>query len=168
MEPTLLKNDRLLAVMRPPNPLKRGTIILFRNGEATYTKRIAALPGDTIALVDGRVLLNGSPVPEQAVGTRVIQSFAGPTRATRLREHFPGEDGDHFIYDSGPSPEDNFGPQVVAPGHVFVLGDNRDDSADSRVPRAEMGVEQLPISDITGTPIIYTWGPSHKFGEPIH
>ncbi|HEX5182881.1 MAG TPA: signal peptidase I [Allosphingosinicella sp.] len=168
MEPTLNRNDHFVAWMRAPDPLKRGQIILLRNGDATYIQRIAALPGDTIALVDGRVVLNGTAVPQQRAGTVPVAdpSVFGPT-AVRLREHFPGEEGDHFILDSGPSSEDNFGPQKVAPGHVFTLGDNRDNSADGRVPHEEQGVEQLAIADIRGTPLTFTW-PWAKFGKPVH
>jgi signal peptidase I len=168
MMPTLAVNDRLLALMRAPGALRRGDIILFRVGDAIYIKRLAALPGDRIAFVKGQAILNGRPIPQQPVGT--IPTPPGPygNRATRLREHFPGEKGDHFILDSGVSDEDDVAEQMVAPGHVFVLGDNRDNSADSRVPRAQMGVEQLPIADIRGTPLFYTWGPSHKFGQAVH
>jgi signal peptidase I len=168
MMPTLLKNDRLVAVMRTPQPLRRGDIILFRVDASTYIKRIAGLPGDHIAFSGGKMILNGRAVPQQRVGTELLDLPEGPQRAIRLREHFPGEEGDHFIYDLGPSAEDDFAEQVVMPGHLFVLGDNRDLSADSRVPRVEMGVEQLPISEISGTASFYTWGPSHKFGQAIH
>ncbi|HEX4739356.1 MAG TPA: signal peptidase I [Allosphingosinicella sp.] len=168
MMPTLLKNDRLMAIMLPPKPLRRGDTILFRVGDSTYIKRIAGLPGDRIAFAGGRVILNGQSVAQQPVGTETVNEFSSQQRVTRLREHFPGEEGDHFIYDSGPSPEDDMPEQRVALGHLFVLGDNRDNSADSRIPRSEQGVEQLPIGDITGRPGFYTWGPSHKFGQAIH
>lgn len=168
MMPTLLKNDRLVASMRPPKTLRRGDIILFKAGNATYIKRLAALPGDRIAMVDGKVVLNGKVVPQQAVGIDQVGIIPWEPTATRLREHFPGEDSDHFIYDSGPSPEDDYTEILVPPGNVFVLGDNRDNSADSRVPREDEGVGLLPISDIRGIALFYTYGPSHKSGQRVH
>lgn len=177
MVPTLLKNDRFLAIMRPPNPLRRGDIILFRVGETTYIKRIAGLPGDRVALRNGIVILNGRPVAQTEIPTNFVTITDGPANASSddipperrlLREQFPGETQPHEILDEGQSFEDDYSETRVLPGHVFVLGDNRDNSADSRVSRTEMGVEQLPIADITGTAAFYTWGPSHKFGKPIH
>jgi signal peptidase I len=168
MMPTLSVNDRLLALMRAPAELRRGDIILFRVRDATYVKRLAALPGDRIAFVKGQMILNGHPIPQQPIGGMPTPPGPYGDRAMRLREHFPGENGDHFILDSGVSEEDDVAEQIVAPGHVFVLGDNRDNSADSRVPRVDQGVEQLPIADIRGTPLFYTWGPSHRFGRAVH
>ncbi len=182
MMPTLLKSDRFVASMRVPKTLRRGDVILFRVGNSIYTKRIAALPGDTIALRKGIVFLNGHPIAQTPVPVNNITIIdrssaplpqppagdAAPQERVLLSEQFPGEPQSHNIYDSGPSPEDDYPETRILPGHVFVLGDNRDESADSRVPRAEEGVEQLPITDITGLAAIYTWGPSHKFGQKIH
>jgi signal peptidase I len=167
MAPTLLKNDRFVAAMRVPENLRRGEVILLRVGPNVYVKRIAGLPGDRIALKDGIVFLNGAPVPQAYERDEPNVSPYGPPRIRRLREAFPGERGSHEIYDSGTVLEDDYPETRVAPGHLFVLGDNRDNSADSRVPREQGGVELLPIRDVLGRPLYYTFGPSHRSGQPI-
>jgi len=167
MAPTLLRNDRLVAAMRAPKHFRRGDIILFDMGEATYIKRIAGLPGDRIALSRGIVTINGEIVPQRFLRTERADLAWGGPEVRRLAEQFPGEPSPHQIYDLGPSPSDEMAEQIVWPGHLFVLGDNRDMSADSRVPRESAGVEQLPIGDVRGIALFYTWGPSHRTGEPL-
>ena len=166
MAPTLLKSDRMVASMWGPGTLKRGDIVIFRLGNAFYVKRIAALPGDEIGMRAGLVSLNGQPVPQRFLRRETIDD-GRPMPVRRLSEQFPGEARPHEIYDSGPNLLDEYGPVRVAPGHVFVLGDNRDFSADSRVPRVEMGVEQLAIAEIRGKALFYAWGPSRRTGEAI-
>lgn len=167
MAPTLVKNDRLVASMRV-GPLRRGDIILFNLGDQIYVKRVAGLPGDRIALVDGIVILNGQPVPQRAVRIESLRTGTYGSPVRRLQEQFPGEAAPHEIYDGGVSPGDNFAEQLVGPEHVFVLGDNRDESADSRYSRDVYGVEQLAVGDIIGRPLFYLWGPSRRLGERLH
>jgi signal peptidase I len=157
MAPTLALGDKLVARMRAPAQLRRGTIILLRVGRYTYIKRIAALAGDRIAMRGGVVILNGRPVLQRAIGEEQVRPSPFGTTARRLAERFPGETHPHQIYDLGYSPFDDTAEVTVAPGHVFVLGDNRDQSADSRVSRAEMGVEQVPVGDIVGVPQFIYW-----------
>ena len=166
MSPTLVKGDRLIGSMRDRD-LRRGDVALFRVGEATYIKRVAALPGDSIAMEDGIVVLNGRPVPQEEVGTEQSADPRHPGPLRRLRERFPGEAKWHEIYDSGPTAFDEMAELTVPPGHLFVLGDHRDRSADSRVPREMHGVELLPVGDIQGRALFYTWGPSGRMGQPI-
>ena len=168
MAPTLVKNDRILASMSRIDELRRGDVILLNAHDSIYVKRIAGLPGDRIALRDGVVLLNGRAVRQRVLGRESITDFSGRATATRVAEQFPGEAKAHHIYDLGTTEYDDVLEQVVAPGHIFVLGDNRDRSADSRVPREDMGVEQVRISDVRGRPLFFNWGSGReKRGRPV-
>jgi signal peptidase I len=169
MLPTFAVNDRFIAQMKDIGPLRRGDIVLVRTRDGfIYNSRIAALGGDRIGLVEGRVVLNGVPVPQSLVGTEAsaVNGMSMPVR--RFAERFPGEARMHHVYDTGPSLWDDFETVTVAPGHVFLLGDNRDHAADSRVPRAQAGLEQVPVADVVGRPLFFSWWPGMaKSGQPI-
>lgn len=169
MEPTLQKNERLFAYMEKMPALHRGDLILVgADGGDTYLKRVAGLPGDRIELRRGIVLVNGQSIPQRLIGLDRVDFRFGPPQARRLRERFPGEQLDHQIYDLGISIGDDFGPVLVQPGHLFVLGDNRDRSADSRFGSEDYGLGQVRIGDVVGRPLYYSWGGPHTFGSRIH
>jgi signal peptidase I len=166
MAPTLEKNDRLFAAMNPHAGLRRGDLVLVEApNRAIYIKRVAGLPGDRIELLAGLVFLNGRPVPQIFRHNDVVHPIFpdDPTQARRSSEQFPGEARSHDIYDLGyRSDVDDFPLTTVAPGHIFLLGDNRDQSADSRVSIDGQGLEQVPLSKVKGVPLFTYWGESSE------
>jgi len=168
MEPTFDKNDRILASMSVPRDLHRGDIVLVKAPQgAIYVKRLAAIPGDKIALRDGVVFINGVAAPVVPHGSRrVSYPYNDVNEAKVYLENFPGEARAHLIQDLGTTPEDNFGEMTMDSSHVFVLGDNRDLSADSRVAKVEGGLEQVPVADIIGRPLFFYWPPA-KMGQSL-
>ncbi len=175
MEPTLLIGDELLATKYPygysvaslpafvvlPDSgrifgalPKRGDVVVFRwpgDRSQVWVKRVIGLPGDHISLDHGRVSINGTPVGLQSTGTGQAENEDGSqTSAARFIETLPGG-RQHTIFKlSSLDPLDNIPETVVPPDHVFVMGDNRDNSADSRVPLRAGGVGMLPVNDLIG------------------
>jgi signal peptidase I len=149
MEDTLLKGDHILATkftygLTMPLTTKkiwgadkipsRGDIIIFTfpvNHEMDFVKRVIGLPGDVIEVRDKKVYVNGK------------------------RHEIPQEKyTDPFTLNQGPGKvRDFFGPFTVSPGHIFAMGDNRDQSYDSRF------WGQVPIENIKGRAFIiyFSW-----------
>lgn len=125
MEPTLLVGDKLFVnkFIYRFKPIQRFDVIVFKyphNPKVDYIKRVIALEGETVQLVDGRVYINGQPIEEN-----------------------------HQMYPS----YDNFGPVNVPKGKLFVLGDNRGNSEDSRY----FGF--VPVENVLGKAILIYWPP---------
>jgi len=132
MEPTLLVGDRIMAykLFYGIDDVKRGDIIIFKfplDPHKDFVKRVIGLPGDTVEIRDKKVYINGK---------RLIEPYA--VHLDRWNMGFP---------------RDEYGPVKVPPGSLFVLGDNRDSSEDSRY------WGYVPQKNIIGEVFLIYWPP---------
>lgn len=130
---------------------ERGEIVVFkarRDGNKDYIKRVIGLPGDEIRMKGGLLHINGVPVEKEFVG--MVKTDCGRYRdveAPRYRETLPN--GVSYVVqecDEDAGNLDFIGPFHVPSGHYFMMGDNRDQSQDSRTPQ----VSYVPAEDLVG------------------
>ncbi len=174
---------------------ERGDVVVFRhpvNGQ-DFIKRVVGLPGDTVQMRSGVLHINGSPAPQVPDGTfNEIFARQGPMGSfpacaeqnlrvgddcTKVKSIETLPNGkQHSVLDAGLSRVDNTGVFRVPEGMFFFMGDNRDNSTDSRVPQIQQGVGLVPLQNLVGRAdrvmfssagrslfFIWTWRPDRFF-----
>jgi signal peptidase I len=158
---------------------KRGDVVVFRHPaeDSDLIKRVIGLPGDIVEVRGGELYLNGQAVKREKLPPVAVRiSDNSPCRGApgavpvvaaahgyqnclyaAYRETLPG--GPSYItFDQlSDGPADDFAAVDVPAGHVFLMGDNRDDSLDSRFAPAEGGIGMVPVENLVGRAMVTFW-----------
>lgn len=129
---------------------ERGDVVVFklpRNPSEDYIKRVVGLPGDRVQMQQGVLYINGDAVPKVRNGTFVARTPSGRrVEIARFTETLPNGIS-YQVLDAGRGPADNTSEYLVPQGHYFMMGDNRDNSQDSR---AQNSVGYVPFENLVG------------------
>lgn len=130
----------------------RGDVAVFKlptDGHTDYIKRVIGLPGDRIQMRGGVLYINEQLVPQTPVADYLEKDAMGNAMQIRqFREVMPGGVSHNVLDMLINGPVDDTGVFTVPQGHVFMMGDNRDNSSDSRVPNG--GVGFVPMENLVG------------------
>ncbi|KIC12462.1 signal peptidase [Leisingera sp. ANG-M1] len=157
-------NSRLLG-----SEPERGDVVVFRhpvNGN-DFIKRLVGLPGDKIQMKNGVLFINGEAVKREDAGQfEEVMERQGPQgsfprcenapvgqgavcKKSRVKETLPGGN-EHIVLNITNQGMDHTGVYQVPDGHFFFMGDNRDNSSDSRLPQSAGGVGFVPFENLIG------------------
>ena len=129
---------------------RRGDVVVFKlptNTGIAYIKRIIGLPGDTIQVIEGRLYINRQLIDRQPVGLKRVEENGSTTTMMEYLETLPGGVIHRIYEESDDRPLDNTKEFIVPEDHYFMMGDNRDNSQDSRVQNV---VGYVPYENIVG------------------
>ena len=143
-----------------------GDVVVFRlprDPSQTFVKRVVGLPGDRLQMRDGRLYVNGNELALRRAGIGQMESEDGSSAAVPRFIETLSNGREHPIFKFREDGElDNTQEFHVGAGQIFVMGDNRDDSADSRLAPEEGGVGYVPVENLVGRVevILGSWDPA--------
>ncbi len=131
---------------------ERGDVVIFRhstNTKSTLIKRVIGLPGDRVQMVRGRLAINGKLAPLESAGTGKVEESDGSFHPIdKFIETLPGG-SKHTVFKSRwDGPLDDTKVFTVPANHIFAMGDNRDNSSDSRMAPEDGGVGFIPVENL--------------------
>jgi signal peptidase I len=151
MTPTLLINEYIFTVEWPR--VSRGDLVVYllpKDNYSIYIKRVIGMPGDRIRMIEGRLHINGEPAAREPLADFELRdAYDKPQPVRQYRETLPGGRSHRIVEVSDNGFLDNTQEYVVPAGHYFMMGDNRDNSSDSR-SLARHGY--VPAGNIIGHP----------------
>ncbi len=130
---------------------ERGDVVVFKNrkdGNKDYIKRVVGLPGDEVQMIGGHLHINGEPIKKEFIGMMTVKCDGRPAQAPAYLETM--DNGTSYRVDECHGDNgrlDNIGPFKVPAENYFMMGDNRDQSQDSRVYSL---VGYVPLDDVVG------------------
>ena len=133
-----------------PSIPKRGDVVVFKtpqDNRTDYIKRVIGLPGDKIKIIEGQILINNIRIERKKIESFVDVNKQGKTKRIRTyKEYFENKEVNIIdLMDNGMV--DNTPAYIVPEGHFFVMGDNRDNSQDSRFVNV---VGYIPMENLVG------------------
>ena len=154
------------------NAPQRGDVVVFKlpaDNRTDYIKRVIGLPGDRVQMISNVLHINGAPVQDAVVRTEEVVDAFGSRPAVIARETLPN--GKTFLtQEFGPGLQLDDTPVYEVPnGYYFMMGDNRDNSIDSRVAMSAGGVGLVPEENLVGKAqvILFSWTPGASLFNPV-
>lgn len=162
MAPTLDRGDVIFA--SPIETPERGDVIVFKapdfagGGDMTFVMRVVGVGGDQVQMKAGELWINGVALTRMDDGPGAPGMCWSGATVRRWRETNPiGRS--YVVYDCGSNGDLDDTPAVLVPaGHYFVMGDHRDNAADSRISRGEGGIGLIPREKVVGRALLRSGG----------